>query len=78
MTQDEAHRLELVIVEGFSAVRGDINRLADREARNATDITELRAEVDGLKDRRVPNSFVSGILSVSAVAVALYAALSGR
>lgn len=78
VTQDEAHRLELIIVEGFSAVRGDINLLARSTQETAKDVEKLEGRVVSLEERRVPNSLVSGILSLSAVAVALYAALSGR
>lgn len=78
MTQDEAHRLELIIVQGFEAVRGDINLLARSTQETASDVEKLDGRVGALEKRRFPEHIVSSIMSVGAVAVALFAVLSGR
>lgn len=78
VTQDEAHRLELIIVEGFSAVRGDINLLARSTQETASGLEKIDGRVSSLENRRFPEHIVSSVMSVGAVAVALFAALSGR
>lgn len=82
MSPDETHRLALAVealrgsVEtGFAAVRGDINGLSIRETRTASDVNELRAEVEGLKDRRFPLPVVGGVMGFAGVVVSLVAAL---
>lgn len=74
MTQDETHRLALAVeslrgtVEtGFAAVRGDINVLATRESRNASDIEKLDTRVENLESRRFPLPTIGGLCGVAAV-----------
>lgn len=75
MTPDGEHRLELLIVEGFSAVRGDINRLAQSQGHTAQEVEDHEGRLRVLEKAKVPERFVQGILSMAAIAVALYAAL---
>lgn len=67
MTQDEAHRLELLIVEGFSAVRGDINRLAQDQGLLRQDSVDHEARLRSLESRRFPLPTIGGLCGVAAV-----------
>lgn len=67
MSPDDAHRLELLITEGFATVRGDINVMATRESHNSEKITELRVDVDELQARRFPLPVIGGLCGVVAV-----------
>lgn len=84
MTPAEAHRLALALesirgtVEtGFTAVRGDINLLAHKESRNASDVLELDKRVNALEDRRFPLPAIGGIMGVIGVLISLIATVKG-
>lgn len=75
MSPDGEHRLELLIVQGFEAVRGDINQLAMTQGHTAQEVEDHEGRLRTLERAKVPERFVQGILSMAAIAVALYAAL---
>ena len=82
MSESDLHRLAVAVEtlsgtmrEGFATVRGDINVLSTREARNAEDIRGLEERTTRLEDRRFPLTVTNGIMSVAAVALSLYVAL---
>lgn len=67
MTTDEAHRLELIMVEGFTAVRGDINLLAQSVRETAGEVEKLDSRVKNLEERRFPLPTIGGLCGVAAV-----------
>lgn len=84
MTPAEAQRLALALesirgtVEiGFTAVRGDINLLAHKESRNASDVLELDKRVNALEDRRFPLPAIGGIMGVMGVLISLISTVKG-
>lgn len=78
MTTDDAHRLELLIVEGFSAVRGDINRLAQDQGHLRQDTTDHEARLRDLENRRFPLPTIGGLCGVAAVALSVIQAMTGK
>lgn len=78
MTPAEAHRLELLITEGFATIRGDINLLARAEHENGQDIEKLDTRVGNLEVRRFPLPTIGGIMGVLAVCVSVISLVSGK
>lgn len=86
MSPDEAHRLSLALESmrgtmetGFATVRGDINLLSRDAAPNASErIKHLEADVEELKERRVPILIAGPLLSLGALGISAYVAFAAR
>ena len=78
MTPAESHRLELLITEGFGAVRSDINLLARGEQEIGRRVIELEKDVGALKARNFPLPTIGCIMGVAGVCVSVVALVTGK
>jgi hypothetical protein len=78
----DLHRLAVAVERlagdlntGVATLRGDINVLATKESRNASDILDVEQRVTALEERRFPLPTIGGIMGVAGVVISLVSAL---
>lgn len=75
--RDIVLRMEGAMNTGFATVQGEINLLRRDDADVATEVAELRTDVNELKTRRWPLPVIGGLMSVTAVSLSAFTLVRG-
>lgn len=75
--RDIVLRMEGNMNAGFAQMQGELNLLKRGETETATNVRELRTDVDELKSRRFPLPVIGGLVSFCALGLSAFTLVRG-